>query len=80
MLHATMGQGRSEIEAGPPGPRLKRQLMAKKKKKARRARKNLAKEPSSTGYVAVSNPSYGTFLKGVTIYYEGGRAAGTSSR
>jgi hypothetical protein len=49
--------------------------MEKKKKKARRARKNVAKEPSSTGYVAVSNPSYGTSLKGVKIYYEGGRPA-----
>ena len=49
--------------------------MAKKKKRARRARKNVAKEASSTGYVAVSNPSYGTSLKGVRIYYEGGRPA-----
>jgi len=46
--------------------------MAKKKKKARRARKNAAKAASQTGYVVVSNPSYGGSLRGLKIHYEGG--------
>jgi hypothetical protein len=47
--------------------------MAKKKKNKKKKRSLVPKAVSETGSVPVSNPSYGSSLKGTKIHYEGGR-------